>query len=199
MKRTFAEAMENRRTNYTLTDASPIEDAEILEIVHNAVMNVPSAFNSQTTRCIVLFGENHHKVWEITRNILKAMLPAEAFKGTESKIDGCFDSGHGTILFYEDTGIIEALQKQFPTYAENFPIWSMQTSGMHQFAIWTMLADAGLGVNLQHYNPLIDKEVAKAFNVNPNWKLIAEMPFGTPSGKPGEKQHQPLDSRVIAF
>ena len=35
------------------------------------------------------------------------------------------------------------------------------------------------GASLQHYNPLIDEAVAKQWHINPNWKLIAEMPFGT--------------------
>ena len=39
--------------------------------------------------------------------------------------------------------------------------------------------DAGFGASLQHYNPLIDEAVAKQWHINPNWKLIAEMPFGT--------------------
>ena len=47
---------------------------------------------------------------------------------------------------------------------------------MHQFAIWTMLEDAGLGASLQHYNPLIDEKVQNEWKLNPNWKLIAQMP-----------------------
>lgn len=51
---------------------------------------------------------------------------------------------------------------------------------MHQFAVWVMLEDAGFGASLQHYNPLIDEEVAKTWDIPSYWRLIAEMPFGVP-------------------
>ena len=70
---------------------------------------------------------------------------------------------------------------------------------MHQLAIWTMLEDAGFGASLQHYNPLIDEAVAKQWHINPNWKLIAEMPFGTSTQEPGEKQFAPLEERILVF
>lgn len=92
---------------------------------------------------------------------------------------------------------MKALQEQFPRYADNFPIWSQHTNAMHQFAIWTMLEDAGFGVSVQHYNPLIDELVAKEFNIPTEWTLIAQMPFGAPAGEPGEKDYQPLADRVL--
>ena len=95
--------------------------------------------------------------------------------------------------------VVENLQKAFPSYKDNFPIWSQQTSAMHQFAIWTMLEDAGLGASLQHYNPLIDERIREEWNINPNWKLIAQMPFGTPTKEPGEKDFKPLSERVLVF
>ena len=38
------------------------------------------------------------------------------------------------------------------------------------------------------YNPLIDEEVRRTWNLPEHWHLIAEMPFGLPIGKPGEKR-----------
>lgn len=199
MKRDFKEAVKNRRSYYNISDKSPISDEAIKEIIDFAVLNVPSAFNSQSARIVLLLGENHKKLWNIVKDILKKMVPADAFPATEAKIDGCFAAGHGTILYYEDESVVEGLQNAFSAYKDNFPIWSQHTSAMHQFAIWTMLEDAGLGASLQHYNPIIDEDVAKAFNINPKWKLIAQMPFGTPTGEPGEKEFEPLDKRVLVF
>lgn len=51
-----------------------------------------------------------------------------------------------------------------------------------------MLEDTGLGASLQHYNPLIDDEVRKRWSLPREWKLIAQMPFGTPAGEPGERR-----------
>jgi predicted oxidoreductase (fatty acid repression mutant protein) len=70
---------------------------------------------------------------------------------------------------------------------------------MHQLAVWTMLEELGFGANLQHYNPLIDERVAKEWNIPANWKLIAEMPFGTPANGPGDKDFKPLEDRVKIF
>jgi len=199
MKKDLRKAIESRRTYYSLSDKSPMSDNEIKDIIDFAVLHVPSAFNSQSTRVILLLNENHKKLWNIVKSVLKKIVPADAFVSTENKIDGAFAAGYGTILYYEDTTVVEGLQNAFPSYSENFPVWSQQTSAMHQYTIWTLLEEAGLGASLQHYNPIIDEEVAKAFKVNPKWKLIAQMPFGTPVGEVGPKEFEPLENRVLVF
>lgn len=199
MALTFKEALKNRRTYYTITNESPVSDEQIKEILAHALLHVPSAFNSQTTRVVLLLGDQHKKLWSITKETLRNIVPAENFSATEAKIDGAFAAGYGTVLFYEDTEVVEGLQKAFAAYSENFPIWSQQTAGMHQLAVWTMLEEAGLGASLQHYNPLIDAEVASTWGINPKWKLIAQMPFGKPTAAPGEKEFQPLEKRLFVF
>ena len=180
MTRDFKEALRHRRTYYHITNSSPISDEQIKEIIDFAVMNVPSAFNSQSTRIVLLLGKNHKKLWEITKETLKRL-------------------GYGTILFFEDKAVVEQLQDSFPTYYDKFPVWAQQTSAMHQLAIWTMLEDAGLGVSLQHYNPLIDETVYAEWKLDPKWELVAQMPFGTPTEGPGPKEIKPLDKRVLVF
>lgn len=192
-------AVEKRRSYYALSNESPISDKEIKEIIDFAVLNVPSSFNSQSTRVVLLLGDSHRKLWQIVKDVLQKKISEEAFVATEKKIDGAFASGYGTVLFYEDEAVVEGLQQAFPSYEDNFPVWSHHTSAMHQFAIWTLLEEAGLGASLQHYNPIIDEEVAKAFNLNPKWRLIAQMPFGKPIGEPNRKEYQPLDGRVVVF
>ena len=176
MTRDFKEALRHRRTYYHITNSSPISDEQIKEIIDFAVMNVPSAFNSQSTRIVLLLGKNHKKLWEITKETLKRLVSAEVFKGTEAKIDGSLAAGYGTILFFEDKAVVEQLQDSFPTYYDKFPVWAQQTSAMHQLAIWTMLEDAGLGASLQHYNPLIDETVCAEWKLDPKWELVAQMP-----------------------
>lgn len=199
MKRSFGEALEHRRTYYSITNQSPISDEEIEDIIKFAVTHVPSAFNSQSTRIVLLLGDNHKKLWEIVKETLRKLVTPEVFKNTESKIDGAFASGYGTVLFFEDQLVVKSLQEAFVLYKDNFPIWSSQTSAMHQLAIWTMLEDAGLGASLQHYNPLIDEEVLRTWDLPENWHLIAEMPFGLPVNAPSEKEVKELGSRVKVF
>ncbi|WP_116496209.1 nitroreductase family protein [Balneicella halophila] len=197
MSRNLEEALKNRRSYYQLSAKSPISDEQIEGILKTALTHVPSAFNSQSTRLVLLLGENHKKLWDITKGILKEMVPAEAFSKTEEKIDGSFASGYGTVLFYEDNEVVNGLQESFPTYKDRFPVWSQHTSAMHQLTIWTMLEDEGFGASLQHYNPIIDEAVRNEWDLNPNWELVAQMPFGVPTGEPGDKDMKPIDERLF--
>ena len=199
MERNLKEALRHRRSYYELTPQSPIDDAQIEEIVRFAVKHVPSAFNSQSARLVLLLHEHHKAFWELVKRTLQAIVPEKAFAATEKKIDGSFASGYGTVLYFEDTEIVKGLQKQFPLYADNFPVWSEHTSAMHQLAVWTMLEDAGFGASLQHYNPLIDKEVREQWDLPAAWRLIAQMPFGTPGGEPQEKSFKPWEERIRIF
>lgn len=193
---TMKKAIKNRRTYYSISDRSPISDNEIKEIIEFAVENVPSAFNSQTTRIVLLLDKEHKKLWEIALNKLRKIVPATTFASTETKINS-FAAGYGTILYFEEQETVKTLQSAFPLYAHNFPVWSEQTSAMHQFAIWTMLEERGLGASLQHYTEVIEEEVLRHWAISKSWKLIAQMPFGAPTAQPGEKSFLPLSERVI--
>lgn len=195
----FKEVVKNRRTYYALSDKSPISDKEIQDIVEFAVLHVPSSFNSQTARAVVLLGEQHRRLWEITKETLKAIVPESAYPTTEDKINKSFASGYGTVLFYEDKAGVRALQEKFPAYSDNFPVWSQQSSAMHQFVIWSLLEEAGFGVSLQHYGNLIVEKVSKEWKISPDWDLIAQMPFGLPIEQPGEKSFLPVEERVFVF
>ena len=182
MKKSFEEALKHRRTYYSITNQSPVSDEEIERIVNLAVTHVPSAFNSQSTRVVLLLGENHKKLWHIVKETLRKIVPPEVFKTTEAKIDNSFASGYGTVLFFEDQSVVKGLQEAFSSYKDNFPGWSLQTSAMHQLAVWTML-----------------EEVRHTWHLPEEWHLIAEMPFGLPVQGPGDKDFKDLDTRVKVF
>ena len=190
--------IKKRRSYYSISDQSPISDEEIEEILKKCLLHVPSGYNSQSTRLVLLLHDNHKKFWEITKKILQGIVPEDRFPLTESKMNA-FAAGYGTILFYEDQIVVQNLQNQFPNYRDNFPIWSNHTSAMHQFAVWIMLEDSGFGASLQHYNPLIDQIIQKEWSIDPNWKLIAEMPFGLPTKNPKEKDFLPVKDRILVF
>ncbi|MFS0577479.1 nitroreductase family protein [Sporosarcina sp. 179-K 3D1 HS] len=191
----FYTALKERRSIYGINKNVQVSDERIQEIVEFAVKHTPSAFNSQTARLVVLSGEAHNKLWDITTETLKKAVGDGDFSATQQKMDS-FKAGYGTVLFFEDEAIVTSLQEQFALYADNFPIWSNQASGMSQLVVWTALDSEGLGASLQHYNPLIDDEVKKEWNIPDHWKLIAQMPFGNPTAPAGEKEFQPLENRV---
>lgn len=198
MEKNFYNAVAERRSFYEISKEATISDDKIKEIIEHAIKHTPSAFNSQSARVVLLLGDHHNKLWDITKEALRKIVPEEQFSPTEDKIKS-FRSGYGTVLFFEDNSIIESLQKQFALYKDNFPVWSQQSSGMHQFVIWTSLEIEGFGASLQHYNELIEADVKKEWSIPSNWKLIAQMPFGKPTASPGEKQYQPLEERVKVF
>ncbi|MBD7913950.1 nitroreductase family protein [Clostridium sp. Sa3CUN1] len=195
MSKNFIEAIKERRSIYAISKESPISDEKIVEIVEDVVKHVPSAFNSQTTRTVVLLGEHHDKLWDITMEALRKIVPEKDFGSTEEKINS-FKAGYGTVLFFEDFAVVESLQKQFELYKDNFPVWALQTSGMMQFSVWTAFATEGIGGSLQHYTELIDAEVKKEFNIPESWKMLAQMPFGKIVKGAGEKAFNPIEDRV---
>lgn len=198
MEKNFSEAIKLRRSYYDIGKEEIISDKKIKELIDYAVKHTPSAFNSQTARLVILLGENHTKLWEITREALREVVPENDFDATDKKID-TFSAGYGTVLFFEENSVVEDLQKSFPLYKDNFPVWSLESSGMVQFNVWTSLELEGYGASLQHYNELIEEKVKKEWNIDESWKMRAQMPFGKPMSGPGEKEFAPLENRVKIY
>lgn len=200
MDKSFMQAMEHRRTYYHIGDECSVEQGQIIDMLDRVLLAVPSAFNGQSTRLVLLMNSHHQMLWEIVKHTLSEIVPEEAMVRTRKKIDKSFLAGCGTILFFEDRSVVERQKRENPKYAESFEIYSAQTSAMHQFAIWTLLEDMGFGASLQHYNPLIDSRVAEQWNLNTEWRLMAQMPFGTPLSAPTEKEQLlPLHHRRLVF
>ncbi|KAL5339491.1 Nitroreductase-like protein [Aspergillus crustosus] len=181
----LVELAQARRTIYQLGNKSPVPDSKIEELVNEAILNVPSAFNTQSTRLLNLVktGAIPESVWE------KQTLP---------KLQG-FRAGVGTILFYEDPAHIKPFSEKFALYKDQFQPWADHSNAMHQYFLWTGLKSLGLGANLQHYNPLIDAPVAKQWEVPSEWRLVAQLVFGSIEGSLGKKSQKPIEDRVKIY
>ncbi|MFC4651385.1 nitroreductase family protein [Lactococcus nasutitermitis] len=196
----FLKTLENRRTIYAL--GKNVEAEKAIATIKEAVRFSPTAFNSQTGRVLILTGEAQDKLWgEIVATELKAAMeaqgaPESAWDSTKTKLEG-FKAAFGTALFFEDQAVVKGLQEQFALYAENFPVWSEQGSGIITVNAWTALSEIGLGANLQHYNPLIDEAVAKEWNIPENWKLRGQLVFGSIEAPAGDKTFVEDDERFI--
>lgn len=194
----FLDQIKKRRSIYAIGKNVTLSKEQIETIIRDAVRESPSSFNSQTSRVVTLYGEAHTQFWNIVRETLRQIVPAEAFAGTNAKIDS-FAAGYGTVLFYEDQNVVKGLQEQFALYADNFPVWSEHSSAIAQFAVWTALAEKGIGASLQHYNPIVDAEVAQAFNVPEHWKLRAQLVLGSIEAPAGEKTYIDDAERFKSF
>ncbi|WP_329741749.1 nitroreductase family protein [Dyella sp. A6] len=196
MSSTLIESLKKRRTQYALGKTLPLDKAALTGLIKEAIKHTPSSFNSQSSRAVILFGDESVKFWELTKEALRKIVPAEAFAPTAAKLDS-FAAGAGTVLFYEDQDVVQDLQEKFALYADNFPVWSEQAGGMAQFAVWLALTEAGIGASLQHYNPVVDDSVRAAWNVPASWKLRAQMPFGSHEGGFGDKAFMDDAQRFI--
>lgn len=196
----FLQALKNRRSIYNLGTNVNLSNEEITSIISDCLKHSPSAFNYPTTNVIIAFGEKHQQIWQITTDILKEKLAKkeETFAVAQNKINK-FKAGVGTILFFEDTEIINELKETYAMYAENFSRWSNQANGMLQNNIWTALSQVNIGANLQHYNPLIDDKIKELFSIPDTWKLTAQMPFGSIEAQANEKYIEDISTRLKVY
>ena len=194
----FLDHIKQRRTIYAVGKNVALTPEQIESVIKEAVNHSPSAFNSQTSRIVTLFGESHLQFWNVVRETLRKIVPEAAFEGTNTKINS-FAAGYGTVLFYEDQDVVKSLQEQFALYADNFPVWSEHSSAIAQFAVWTALSEQNIGASLQHYNPIVDAEIAEVFDIPANWKLRAQLVFGSIEAPAGEKTFMAEADRFKTF
>ncbi|RKG45735.1 MULTISPECIES: nitroreductase family protein [Acinetobacter] len=150
-EQTFVDQLKKRRSIYDLGKRVHFSQAYIAELIQESVRSCPSAYNSQSTRIVVLFGESHQQFWDIVREVERRNVPISVFEGVEMKIAKC-------------------------------------AKGMAQFAVWTALADLGIGASLQHYNPMIDQAVNQHFDIHSDWLMRAQLVFGSIEGSIPEKE-----------
>lgn len=198
MNNTLFGAIEKRRSVYALGKTRKVTESRIREIVEFALKNIPSPFNSQSGRVVILFDAHSSKFWDLTRDALRKIVSADAFAETDAKLKS-FDAGYGTVLFFEDQKVVDGLMTQYALYKDKFPVWSLQSNGMLEFAVWTALEAEGLGASLQHYNPLVDEAVKKEWKLSETWKLVAEMPFGSVTAPAGVKEFSSIEGRLKVF
>ncbi len=185
----ITESLKSRRSYYSINRELPVSVDQVISMAEELTELVPDAFNMKSSRIVVVYGEKQDLLWDTIYNVFEG-------KVARSKIDS-FKAGFGTVLYFYDGTTVESMQKQFPRYAENFPTWANQASGMLQLSIWSGLRELGIGASLQHYNPVIDKAVKALFNVPEEYVLVAEMPFGGIVEQPEPKEKEDIKKRVV--
>lgn len=200
MNTQLLDLMKKRRTIYTLGKNVAIPQTELYEYIKAVVRYTPSAFNGQPVRAVVLFNEQHDQLWDLTSDALQDNLAPDAFLRTKAKME-TFKKAFGSILFFTDMDVVKAYadNPKLATYQYDEYNWSEQAQGNAQFAIWTGLEENGLGVNIQHYNPLINAGVKAVFKVPSSWQLRAEMNFGSIEGGPKDKEFIDDEARFKLF
>lgn len=181
-------ALEKRRSIYQINRELPVSEEQVIETIQHVTELVPDAFNMKSSRVVVALGEKQDQLWDAVYETFGGKVPRE-------KIDS-FKSGAGTVLYFYDDTVVKGMQQQFAAYADNFPVWANQASGMLQLSIWSALRELGVGASLQHYNPVIDSKIKELFELPDSYVLIAQMPFGGIVQEAGEKPGEEIGLRV---
>ncbi|KAL9084427.1 MAG: hypothetical protein Q9165_008065 [Trypethelium subeluteriae] len=197
------EAVKTRRTIYALNKSSPISDERIEQIFHEVLLASPSAFNSQTTRAVLLLGAEHEKFWTTVAKLGEnSGWPEEMLKRQRGRWE-MFKNAKGSILLFESGASIKKNQEGYPATAKLFPEWSQHTHGIHAVTLWTALEAEGLGANLQHNQMIegVDEETKKIWNLPKDWIQYAQLVFGGLESKemPPKKDKLPLTETTRTF
>lgn len=195
----FVKAVAQRRSIYALGKDLPCAHKDVAQMIKNVARNVPSSFNGQSCRLLILFNAQHDQFWEEVKGSIRTVTTDEQYAASEAKVNNCFKAGAGTVLYFYDHQVVQDQQKAMPLYAKNFPTFAQQSSAMTQFAVWTALSEAGIGATLQHYNELIAAKTRELYGVPEKWELVAQMPFGSVKKPAGENTSIPDEGRFVVL
>jgi predicted oxidoreductase (fatty acid repression mutant protein) len=196
--KSFWQVVEERRSNYTIGKTQTLAPARIEELIKRALATTPSAFNSQPARAVLLLEAAHERFWALVWEALQEKVAPESLTKTKPKIDS-FAAGYATILFFVDESVVHSYEERFPSFAAGFKQWSRESTGMLQFVIWSALDAEGLGVSLQHYNPLVDERVRNTWDIPADWTLIGQMVCGSREAAPLPKTPPDAEELLRVF
>ena len=194
----FLELAEDRRTIYALGKNTDLSQEEIEEQIRKVVKQVPTAFNSQTTRVVVLFDEANEKFWDHIYDVQKDVIQGEMWDMMSGVMVGAKDAV-GTVLFFEDLDAVE----QMPAQGVREEAYKQNNNANAQYALWLAFREMNLGASLQHfnvgYNHGFDKGTKEMFDLPESYEMLAQMPFGSIEQEVEAKDHIDTNEQVKVF
>ena len=194
----YIDIIKQRRSVYDLHKHLPISENKLMRILEDIITESPTAFNMQSSHVIVLMDGQHERLWNIITKTLKDVVPSDKFEPTQKKMD-MFTNAKGTLLFFENTQIIEQLKIDYPLYKDQFDNFALRSMGILQGNIWNALAEVEIGASLQHYNPLIDAAVKEEWDIPEYYQLSAQMVFGGIGSIPEPKEKIDVHTRINLY
>lgn len=120
MNKDLSSLYAERRSVYNLGNRQILPETEISGIIADALKFCPSAFNSQSARVVVLYGDYYRKLWDIVLTELSKVVPEDKMPATIEKIK-TFSAGLGTVLFLKTPAPLKACRKNFRFTPKTFP------------------------------------------------------------------------------
>lgn len=184
----FTDLVKQRRTAYAIGKNTELSNKEIADRIREVTQDIPTAFNSQTTRLVVVFGEDNIKLWDHILDVQKDVLEGDMWEMMSGVMQGA-KAGIGTVLFFEDRDAVAGALGE----NERANVYKHHHSANTQYGIWLALTELGLGGSLQHMNigfeQGFDKSVKEMFNLPASYELIAQMPFGSIEAPANDKDY----------
>lgn len=174
----FKQVIKDRRSIYAIGNNSEHSIEDIVASIRETQKDVPTAFNSQTSRLVILNGESNTKFWDLILEVQESVLDKATWDFMSPIMHGA-KNGIGTVLFFEDRDAVAKM----PTQGARTEAYKQNNSANSQYATWLALAEMNLGGSLQHFNvgyeQGFDKAIREMFNLPDSYELIAQLPFGS--------------------
>lgn len=191
----FTDLVKQRRTAYAIGKNTELSNKEIADRIREVTKDIPTAFNSQTTRLVVVFGEDNVKLWDHIYDVQKDVMEGDMWEMMSGVMQGA-KAGIGTVLFFEDRDAVAGALGE----NERANVYKQHHSANTQYGIWLALTELGLGGSLQHMNigfeQGFDKSIKEMFDLPASYELIAQMPFGSIEAPANEKDYIDGDKQV---
>ncbi|CCH58309.1 hypothetical protein TBLA_0A05160 [Henningerozyma blattae CBS 6284] len=175
----YLKPISERRTIYNLKPELPsgISIDTVQAAIQTIVRDVPTHFNCQLNRAIILTGDAHKKVWDSV---------AKATNGARRAIAER-DETFGTVVFFVDEAVTRKLQNEYPAHHDLLPLFGEQVSGAAQVQSWVAVESMGMGANLQHFNQFVQD--ALPADIPKSWVVKSQLCFGLPTGQADVKEY----------
>ncbi|KAJ7134480.1 nitroreductase family protein [Mycena epipterygia] len=113
MSAAYLAAIAVRRSNYTITPKSSVSDEKLEAIIKSCVLHCPTAFNTQSSRAVLVIGAENTKLWKmISESALKG-LEGEQRASMQGRLTA-FGGGYGSVMFFEDQAVIDNITAKMP-------------------------------------------------------------------------------------
>ncbi|MDO4680752.1 MAG: nitroreductase family protein [Aerococcus sp.] len=189
----FDQLLKERRSTYVMSANTSVSEDAIVSRLRENLQQVPTAYNAQTTRYVVLFGDANKKLWQHLYDVQKDVLQSDQWEQYGPVIES-YQNVLGTVVFFEDQDALEHIPGgSRETYKQN-------NAGNGQLVTWLTLTELGLGATLNHFNigyaQGFDSKVRELFNLPDTYEMTAQMPFGAIEQAPYPKETISTDEQV---
>ncbi|VEI12981.1 nitroreductase family protein [Trueperella bialowiezensis] len=189
---TLSDLIHARRSVYHIGTNTEHTAESVADALRGIITRLPSAMNSQTTRLVVVSGDNNTKVWDSIHSDQKGALSPDMYERFAPRFTQA-KQGLGTVLLFESRTAVENMGLN-PARSE---IYKENNHAITALAVWLQLTELGLGTSLQHFNVGYESGIRELLGLPDDFEMLAQMPFGSIETPGADKPALDPNERVI--